>query len=145
MNNSRYKRFVVLIIFVIILLSVVIGLLYAILQKPRDIQVQYYAGRDGKDGQSIVGAPGTPGLRGLPGIGIAGKDGTNANTIVQTIITNVPVPGEKGDTGVGGDKGLQLILKVDPITCILSSQYEGDDLWTTLAHLPKPCGEDGND
>lgn len=140
MNNGQYKRLIFSIIFAIVLLGVTIALLLAVLNKPKDIQ--NFIGQNGKDGQSIVGAMGSVGVQGLPGI--AGKDGVDAQSVINNFTVNVPVPGDKGDTGDQGAPGEQLILRVTAM-CLLQSQYQGDDLWTTLAQLPIPCTEASND
>ncbi len=143
MNDGRYKRLVLAILFVAVLLGVVIVLLFAVLNKPKDVQINNYVGKDGKSimgpaGQSIVGP------QGPTGIAVNGKDGTNAETIINNITTNVPIPGPQGDTGPAGAPTPQLLIKLDPVTCKLLTKYDGDDFWQALAQLPKPC-EAGNE
>lgn len=147
MNNGQYKRLIFSIIFAIILLGVTIVLLIAVLDKPKDVVVQYYTGQNGKDGQSIIGQQGMQGLQGVVGVsGKDGVDGTNAQTVIQTNTLNVPIPGPQGSQGDQGPASPQLLVKVDYITCKLLTKYDGDDFWNTLAQLPKPCAiEDGNE
>lgn len=140
MNKGQYKRLAFSIVFAILLLGVTIVLLIAILDKPKDVVNRYYVGKDGANGQSIVGPIGLTGLQGLPGIA-----GRNGQTVTNNITTNIPTPGPKGDTGSQGVAGNQLVIKVDPVTCNLETQYVGDDAWNILAQLPIPCVEASND
>lgn len=133
MNNGQYKRLIFSIIFAIVLLGVTIALLFAVLNKPKD--VQNYVGQNGKDGQSIVGPVGPIGAT---GVGIAGKDGTDAQPIINNFTTNIPIPGPQGSTGNPGTPARQIHLQVNSI-CQLESQYDGDDNWQILAQLPTPC------
>lgn len=138
MNKGQYRRLIVAVIAVIILLIVAVGMLVSIINRGKDIEIHNYIG---KDGQSIIGPQGVAGIQGEPGksiVGPAGKDGTNAQTIINNIVKEVAVKGDQGAPG------LQLKVRVEPVSCLLQTQYEGDDDWQNIAQLPKPC-EVGND
>lgn len=76
--------------------------------------------------------------------GANGKDSISTNTIVKketTIehetVVQVPVNGKDGKDG---ESQRQIIIEVDPETCMLRSKYDGDRTWNDLAQLPTPCG-----
>jgi hypothetical protein len=115
---------------------------FLVLNKPKDIQINNYVGRNGKDGVSIQGIQGERGLSGVQGIqgipgqsikgdkGEPGKDGkTEIITIYQPIETQL----------IPGPRGVSQTFKVDPESCILMSKYENDRFWKEIAQLPKPC------
>lgn len=138
MNNRQYKRLITAILFILALLGVTIVLLFAVLNKPKDVQVNNYVGKNGTNG--VVGAQGLSGIQGIQGV--AGKDG---QTVVNNYTTNVPVPGAQGEPGAAGSPNPQILIEVDPVTCKLLTKYDGDDIWNFLAQLPKPCVEVGNE
>jgi hypothetical protein len=121
-------------VMVLTLLIIAVGLLVLSINKPKDVEIYNYVGKDGKNGQSIIGPQGLIGPSGESIVGPAGKDG---GTTVNNITTNIPVVGPVGEASP------KLFVSVD-INCLLKSRYEGDDLWQVLAQLPKPC-EVGNE
>lgn len=134
MNHSQYRRLIAAVITVLITLLIAVGLLVYVVNKPRDVVIRNYIGTNGVDGESIVGP------QGPAGESIVGPQGPAGETIINNFTTNVPVSGPQGEVGPANP---QVKLRVTPTTCLLQTQYEGDDLWTTLAQLPKPC-EVGN-
>ncbi len=105
-----------------------------IIQGPQGIQ-----GLQGQQGiAGPAGSPGLPGVNGNPG-----HDGNSvtpqqiADAVSSYLTLNPPASGQKGDNGLNG---LSPIIKVDPVSCQLESQYPGDDGWNVLAQLPIPCG-----
>lgn len=134
MTSGQYKRLIAAVISVLVVLLVAVGLLISVAMRPRDIEIRNYVGVDGKDGQSITGA------KGEDGASIVGPQGAAGETIVKNIYINVPVPGPQGDVGSPSPFLRAQVTE----TCLLQVQYEGDDLWTTLAQLPRPC-EVGNE
>lgn len=134
MTSGQYKRLILAVISVLVVLLVAVGLLISVVMKPRDVEIRNYVGTPGKDGQSIVGPAGKDGES------IVGPQGPAGETIIKNIYVNVPVPGPQGERGPASP---QILVRVTKSTCLLQTQYEGDDLWTTLAKLPKPC-EVGN-
>jgi hypothetical protein len=134
MTDGQYKRLILAVITVLITLLVAVGLLIFIINKPRDVVIRNYIGEKGDSGQSIVGP------QGPAGESIVGPQGPAGETVINNFTTNIPVPGPQGERGPASP---QIKVRVTKTTCLLQSQYEGDDLWTTLAKLPKPC-EVGN-
>lgn len=141
MDNRQYHKLLAFFITAILILMTIVGLMIAILNKPKDIQINNYVG---KDGQSIKGDPGENGYTPVKGVDyFDGVDSVSTNTVIEKQVFEtmkelvfVPV---KGDTGEAGEPSPQLIVKVDYDTCQMKTMYEGDDLWKTIAQLPSPC------
>lgn len=101
--------------------------------------------RDGHDGISIIGRDGLNGRDGRDGRN--GKDGTDGSSVtagqVAAAVTQYlalhPVIGVQGLQGTPGQDGVTQQLQVDVLTCKLQAKLSTNDLWTTLAQLPKPC------
>lgn len=137
MSNNQYRKLLFSFVTSIILIVTVIILLVMILNKPKDIQVNNYIG---KDGQSIKGDPGYTPIKGLDYFdGIDSLSTHTEKIITQTVVEkqqDEPIKGEKGDKG---DSGLQILIQTDYDRCVLQTKYDGDDLWTDVAKLQSPC------
>lgn len=140
MGKQQYHRIIVLFAATIVLLVTVVILIILSINKPKDIQINNYRGIDGKDGQSTQGIQGQQGIQGIQGIigvqGISGKDGKNSDAIINNIVKEVPIKGDKGDAGLSSP---QIHINVDYKTCMIQTWYDGDDTKQTIAQLPKPC------
>jgi hypothetical protein len=136
-NEKQYKRMMrAFTLSLFLLWLIILIVLYLITHIPKQVQVNNYLGRKGdpgSPGQSIIGP------QGLSGIGLQGIPGQDGQVINNVTIQNVPVVGPTGEKGDIGPSGRELIIQIDITRCVLQSQYQGDDAWTDLAQLPKPC------
>lgn len=97
-------------------------------------------GKDGVPGVSIQGPAGI-GLQGP-----AGNNGQNGQNVTPEQIAAAvaaymqanPVVGQIGSTGISGQDGRTLLVRVTA-DCILQTKYVDDDGWTNQAQLPIPC------
>lgn len=77
-------------------------------------------------------------------VGKNGQDSISTHT-EKTVIKEVPIPGKDGKTPIknvdyfDGKPGLMQETTVDIESCLLMTRYQGDESWTILAQLQKPC------
>lgn len=125
----------------VVMIGAVIVLLICILNKPKDVQVYNYVGEQGQEGKR--GRDGVDGY--TPVLGkdfFNGKDSLSTNTVVEKYFTRELIVNQPIETPIKGDKGdsaPQLLIQTDYNRCVIQTKYEGDDMWTDLAQLPKPC------
>lgn len=148
---KRLKRFIkiswaLLLLFVVALVayfSYQVGTLKRELALVSNTQPTVIQGINGQNGlQGIQGVAGINGKDGAPGK--SGKDGKSVTasqiaSAVSTYLTLHPVKTVAGAQGEAGKDGVTPVLKVDTSTCSLQTQLSGDDGWSVLAQLPKPC------
>jgi len=133
MKDGQYKKVIFLVVFSIVLLGISIGLLYAILQKPKDVENHYFIAHEGRFDADPIAIQKSSDSENLTivesetkqtGQGTPDSPAINSEVVKTTTISNTTVQPPKP----------KVTTVVDYTNCLIKTFIEGADTWqsTTL-------------